>query len=91
MESLKHASCTRGEVRILGERKAVSRNLLVLRNDFERSDQITIAYWVVDSHALYYHQDIKKSVLLTFKSDCRQMSLDQEITSRSGPHTKPSM
>jgi hypothetical protein len=59
MESLKHASCTRGEVRILRERKAVSHNLLVLRNDFDRSDQITTAYWVVDIYALYYHQDIK--------------------------------
>lgn len=52
MKSLKHASCIRGEVRILGERKAVSHTMLVLRNDFDRSDQITTACWVVDSYTL---------------------------------------
>jgi hypothetical protein len=52
MKSLKHASCIRGEVRILGERKAVSHTILVLRNDFDRSDQITTACWVVDSYTL---------------------------------------
>jgi hypothetical protein len=85
MENLKHASCIRGEVRILGERTAVSHNMLVLRNDFDRPDQITTAYWVVDIHTLCYHQDMKKWILLILKSGFRHQSLDHKNTSRSGP------